>query len=355
MKSDGQSGRRERRDTRLRFEQWARNPRCHANTLSAVHGIPMTEVAKAEGIPPTMGQSPFALARGLNFERVLFRNAGQSLRDALVRAGIVADETRGFLDFRLRINGGQIGTLEHALNETAELLNDLANARGGEGRRPAIVGGATVRLPGKVMLPEAILIIDVLAIRYESNPFTVTVGEIKTYPDRGGFTDPSDLASARAQAGVYVHGLRTVLAELGISDKLVISDKGFLVLSRPGSNQPSVRSGEDLRFQAWRAERGFNQLEEAARSLPPPGDKDPVASIRNAKTAYCQECISFCDRASLCFERAVESGDSVFLGEDVSQFLGAIPLTRALELLDGAKPLDSTEQDLVRRLGAIPE
>jgi hypothetical protein len=57
-----------RRDTRLRFEQWARNPACEANTLSAVHGIPMVEVAKAEGSQITMGQSPFALARGQTFD-----------------------------------------------------------------------------------------------------------------------------------------------------------------------------------------------------------------------------------------------------------------------------------------------
>src|SRR5262249_28103589 len=195
------------------------------------------------------------------------------------------------------------------------------------------------------------LIMDVLAVRYDREPVTLMVGEIKSYPDRGGYTNPAELATARAQAGVYVHGLRTALIELGISEKLLVSDQGFLVLSRPGSNQPSVRVGEDLRFQAWRADRGFKQLEEAARGLPPPGDKDPVAAIQNAKTAYSQDCISFCERVPLCFERAMKSGDPVFLGEDVSRFLGSIALDRALALLDGAKPRDPAEQDLARRLG----
>jgi len=259
----------------------------------------------------------------------------------------------GFADLRLRINSGPITNLDNALSQTAALLMDIANDRGGERRKPAIIGGATVRLPGQVMIPEAILIVDIVAVRYQTQPVTLTVGEIKTYPDRGGYTDSSDLAAARAQAGVYVHGLRTVIAKLGISEKLVVSEKGFLVLSRPGSNQPSVRAGEDLRFQAWRAERGFKQLEQAAQNLPPPGDKDPIAAIRNAATAYSQECISFCDRVAGCFERLVKSEDPVFLGEDVRRFLGAVPLNRALALLDGAKPRDSTEEDLARRLGAI--
>src|SRR5215468_134375 len=146
MKSDGHSDRPEHRDTRLRFEHWARNPRCHANTLSAVHGISMSEVAKVEGITPTIGQSPFALTRGRNFERVLFRNAGQRLREALLRTGVLPDGAQGFSDLRFRVNGGPMHTLDEALKETVELLKDIAYGRGGERRKPAIIGGATVRL-----------------------------------------------------------------------------------------------------------------------------------------------------------------------------------------------------------------
>src|SRR4051812_2567596 len=63
-----------RRDTRRRFEQWARNPHCQANALSAVHNVAMADVAKHEGHKPTMGQSPFAIQRGQTFERSLFRD-----------------------------------------------------------------------------------------------------------------------------------------------------------------------------------------------------------------------------------------------------------------------------------------
>ena len=49
----------------------------------------------------------------------------------------------------------------------------------------------------------------------------------------------------------------------------------------------------------------------------------------------------------------MKSEDPIFLGEDVRRFLGAVPLNRALALLDGAKPRDSAEKDLARRLGLI--
>jgi hypothetical protein len=53
-----------RRDTRRRFEQWAKNPLCDANAISAVLGVAMGEVVEAEGGKRTAGQSPFALANG---------------------------------------------------------------------------------------------------------------------------------------------------------------------------------------------------------------------------------------------------------------------------------------------------
>ena len=80
----------------------------------------------------------------------------------------------------------------------------------------ALVASATVRLPRLIMLPETILVADVVAVTYEKRTPLLAVGEIKTYPDRGGHTDGGELAQARAQAGVYVHGLRTAINELGL-------------------------------------------------------------------------------------------------------------------------------------------
>src|SRR3990170_3023674 len=95
----------ERRDTRLRLEQWARNPLCEANAISAVHGVPMAEVAKREGTRPTMGQSPFAIARGQTFERSLFRDGARRIREALVKAGVLPQTAQGFRDFRQQSSG----------------------------------------------------------------------------------------------------------------------------------------------------------------------------------------------------------------------------------------------------------
>jgi hypothetical protein len=340
------------RDTRRRFEQWARNPVCEANTISAVYGIPMAEVAKREGLRPTMGQSPFAIARGQTFERGLFRDAAAELREELERAEVLPVGSSGFVDFRMRVTGGPMADLDRGREATLALLRRIGGPD--ERDRPSIIASATLLIPSGVMLPEALLVIDVLAVRYAKERVTLTVGEIKTYPDRGGHTDTEELASARAQAGVYVHALRMVIDELGLGARISVEDQGFLVLSRPGFNRPSVRPREELKYQAWRAVRGFAQLENAAELLAPLGDaafgEKGIEAVRDADKSYFETCVGFCDLAPKCFARSLESNDPVILGEEVARFLGDIPLDRALELMNGKRPKNEAEEDLGRRL-----
>lgn len=350
-----------RRNTRMRFEQWAKNPTCEANTISAVRNVRMADVATAEGLIPSFGQSPFAIARGDQFERSLFYREGASILEALVGKEVLPVGAKGLLDLRLRINGGtSIKSLDDALDGTRRLLAEIAAATTSKRRRklPAVVAGPALRIPRGVMLPEAVLIIDVLAIRTDGDLPEVIVGEVKTYPDRGGHTSASELAVARAQAGIYVHALDVVCEELGITNDLVVRRDGFLVLSKPGSNRPSVRPSEDLQFQAERARRGFELLEAAAVALPPDlwavtDDAPPDAlidAVTSASTAYGETCLSFCDRAPTCHKAALDAGDAVILGEDVRRYVGDVDLARVLALLNGDPPADDAERDLLRRI-----
>lgn len=337
-------------DTRRRFEQWVHNPLCRANTLSAVHGIEMRAVTKFEGGIVTMGQSPFALARGRQFERTLFKNDAAALLGELVRQGVLPAGASGFADYRLRLNGGRARTLPDALAMTAEALRAAARQ---PKRAPAVIAGATVTIPGGIMLPEATLVLDVLAIRSDAVRPHLFVGEIKTYPDRAGYTDAAELATARAQAGIYVHGLELVLQGLGLAGAFEVQRRGFLVLSRPGSNQPSVRADEDLQYQAERAKKGFDLLRAAAAGvdpLPDPEGESGFRAVIEAETAYDETCLSFCDRAAVCRQKELAAGNGAVLGRDVARFLGLIPLPRAVELIDGAKPRNDAERDLTRRI-----
>jgi hypothetical protein len=312
----------------------------------------MAEVVKSEGGQPSFGQSPFAIARGQTFERSLYRSEGRAMYQALKVSGVVPQSASGLVDLRLRINGGTLPSLDKALAETANTLREAVRTKH---HGPWLVAGATVRVPGGVMLPEAILVLDALVIDRGDVPVTLVVGEIKTYPDRGGYTDVKELATARAQCGVYVHGLQLVIAELGLTEEVKVSLKGFLVLTRPGFNRASVRAGEDLRYQAERARRGFALLRDAAEGLPKGSGRAGIPEIRGAEINYCEACVSFCDRVAVCRAKALAVGDGAILGDDVARFLGTIPLQRALALMEGAAAETPAEQDLKRRISDIDE
>jgi hypothetical protein len=349
-----------RRNTRMRLEQWAHNPTCEANTISAVRNVRMADVAKARGIPATFGQSPFAIARGEQFERWLFYNGAERLIAELIKEQVLPEGATGFIDLRIRVNGGtRLSLLDDSIEQTRELIEKISvGSKAKRSTLPVLAAGATVRIPKGILLPEAILIIDALAIRLDGDRPKLIVGEIKTYPDRGGHTDSSDLASARAQAGIYVHGLDLVVDEMRLNDQIDVSRYGFLTLTRPGSNQPSVRANEELRYQAERAKRGFELLERAAAALGPDlwaiDATDPphslVDAIYDAEINYCEACVSFCDLAPRCFDLARKNGDPAILGESVRRFLGSINLPRAIALLDGEKPRNDAERDFCRRL-----
>lgn len=341
------------RDTRLRFEQWAKNPECRANAISAVHNVPMSKVVEREGAKPTFGQSPFAIARGLTFERSLFKDDAAALHEELVRVRALPSSRGGFRDFRLRMNSGPEHDLDSALASTVRFLQDAARSKRPEDL-PSILAGAVVRVPGGLMLPEAILVIDVLLVTVVGGRVVLVVGEVKTYPYRGGYTDASELATARAQAGVYVHGLRCIIEELGLQDELSVADHGCLVLTRPGSNRPVALVGEELRFQAERAKRGFELLRGIAREFG--GSTAPavvIPRILESETSYREACLSFCDRAPVCHAAALKARHAAILGDDMTRFLGTVPLERALELLAGAPARDEVEKDLVARIQAI--
>ena len=343
-----------RRDTRRRFEQWVKHPGCEANLVSAVHNVKMGAVARRENPDaPKSGQSVFALARGRQFEAGLVAEHGRRLLGALAAKELFNRIDPHFLDFRMSVNGGPLADIDDAIDHTEKFLQVVARDRDFEG----VVSSATVRIPKGVMLPEATLIIDVIAVTMNDGRPVISVGEIKTYPDRGGHTSRTDLAQARAQMGLYVHALRMVLEQLSISDRVGVSDSGFLVLTHPGSNAPSVRVGEDLRYQAERARRGFELMESSARRLPDlvgdddgEGPTDLFDLVLGAPTSFCDACLSFCERADSCYSKALAAGDGAVLGDEVAHFLNGLSLHRADELMSGSPPANEVEHDFLRRI-----
>lgn len=346
------------RDTRRRFEQWARNPECQANVISAVAGIEMAKVAEAEGLTPTMGQSPFAIARGQVFERELLKDDAARLIEALIEGEVLTDGASGLIDLRTRINSGPLPNMDVAHEETLAVLAHMAES-GVEGLKqsvPAVVASATLKITGQpVMLPDGILAIDALIVRADEagERIELLVAEVKSYPYRAGSTDTTELSTSRAQAGLYRYALNLAVDELGLEDRISVAASGLLILTRHGSNRPQVLATEDLTHQSERAKAGFKRLRDAAKTLEEfnVGDEpEAITRVEDADVSYRADCISFCDRADYCREKAERCGDGNVLGTDVARFLAGVDLNRAIALIDGAEPENDVERDLLSRI-----
>lgn len=338
----------DKRNTRARFEQWVKNPKCEANALSAVLNVKMSDVAKNLGYNPEFGQSPFAITRGLQFEGWLFKDQAMVLHESLVKTGMLKDEEAGLLDLRLTMNGGgKLKSIDEAIQKSSAFIKSISNNP--EKKFDSIVAGLAVRIPKGIMLPEATLIIDVSLITKSDIGVVIRVGEIKVFPDRGGHTDPSEISTARAQAGVYQHALTLAVEALQLRNPPIVSTTGFLVFTWPGSNSPVIRPNEDLSFQALRAKEGFEKLDTIALGLvnrKPEKVTDQLEWVAHSRTEYQESCWGFCDLASRCQDLAIAEDRAIILGRDAARMLGTVTVTRAIELLDGAKPSNDFEESL---------
>ena len=346
-------------NTRVRFEQWAKNPTCEANTISAVLDVAMGQVAEKLGYENKKELPPFAIARGNQFEHYLFENEGERIVAGMRREKLISeDEMVEFFDYRFKGNvQGLSKSAERSKELSEKLLADLVSGKASKTTK--VISGLTLKLAKGVMLPEAKLYLDCLLIQWGSeldNPrWKLKVGEVKIFPDRGGYTDPNQISSARAQAGVYKHALDDWTAERKVTKSFEINDFGFLVFTWPGSTFPVIRPNEDLRSQANRAKEGFARMDVIGTRViaDNPENYDPKQYadwVAHSKTNFREACWSFCDLAPRCQDEALAQGRPVFLGTDPARLLGTVTMSRAVELLNLAKPETPFEETLQAQL-----
>jgi hypothetical protein len=299
-------------------------------------------------------QSDLTFARGNLFEKSVLANDAARLVRELKRLDIVGEtEQVHYTDLRTSFSEDDVKQLDEAVEVTERWLSKIHTLQKGK----HLVSGVVLRIPRGVLLPEATLKLDVTYIDNSGQKAQIVVGEIKSYADRGGFTPPSSLASARAQAGVYIHAFQLVVDVLNLNDYCEIKTSGFLVLASPGTNFPSLRWDENLEWQAERARRGFILLEGSAAEMEGrfAFDEDLPAEelldlVLHAETDYKDACISFCERAPTCHDLSLLRDDGAFLGDDAKRFLNGVKLSRAEAIINGSPPTTDAEADLKRRL-----
>lgn len=306
----------------------AANPGCSRRAILDGAGVDKARLAGALGAPSGFGQSQFALTRGNAFE-----------------ARVKAD------------GGAELLRLAHArLDPGAEppataAVPDLS-AHGPEGRtaRTALALREATRAGGWTLLDHPMLALDVAGSLAFLEPDAVVVHpdgswsvvEIKSFPMVDGAADPAKVGAAARQAAVYVLALEEVAKRLGAEPQghapegaavPRVRHQVLLVCPKDFSNLPAG-SAVDVRKQRAVTARQLARLtrvEEIADALPEGTCFAPdrpaeelTAAVEAVPATYAPECLSACELAFHCRERARAAGAVTRLGRPLRAELGGL-------------------------------
>ncbi|MEU7052859.1 hypothetical protein AB0A67_31735 [Streptomyces eurythermus] len=326
----------------------AANPGCARRAILDGAGVDKARLATALGAPSGFGQSQFALTRGNAFE-----------------ARVKAD------------GGAELLRLVHArLDPGAEPPADAAvpdlTAHGPEGRtaRTALALREATRAGGWTLLDHPMLALDVAGSLAFLEPDAVVVHpdggwsvvEIKSFPMVDGAADPAKAGAAARQAAVYVLALEQVAARLDPVPE--VRHQVLLVCPKDFSNLPAG-SAVDIRKQRAVTARQLARLtriEEIADTLPEGTCFAPdrpaeelTAAVEAVPAAYAPECLSACELAFHCRERARAAGAVTRLGRPLRAELGG--LATVAEVLSAARGVSGDPADpavaALRRAAAL--
>ncbi|QGZ49091.1 MULTISPECIES: hypothetical protein [Streptomyces] len=320
----------------------AANPGCRRRALLDGAGVDKTALASKLGSPAAFGQSQFAFMRGNAFEAKVKADGGRELLRLL---GIAEPGTVRVPELAAAGPEGRVARTALALREATEagtwalLDHPLLSLE---------VAGSPAHLE-----PDAVVV-------HPDGRWTVV--EIKSFPMIDGAADASKVGAAARQSAVYVLALERVAA---LTRGAEVAHSVLLVCPKDFSNLPTA-SVVDVRKQLSVTRRQLARLtriEEIAAALPDGvtfdvegcSARELEAAVESVPHAYAPECLSACELAFHCRERARGAGAVEALGRSVRGELGG--LTTVGDVLAAARgeegDADDPTVEALRRAAAL--
>lgn len=338
------------------IERVARNPECLRLRAVTIAGItPATAAHKIFGLPDREGQSPFALTIGQRFERRLLDNGAAHLFTLYRDRGLLSVNDAKIAPIDEFAPGSSLRARRQRESETLRLIE--AKLRGDR------------LAPNLILKPR--LSVSLVGVRHPIEPdFLVAsdvdpfyrVGELKSYPDRDGKTEPADVRGACRQAAVGVVGIRQALERLGAPNPSENAPATCdLILRVTGLFMPTLRqmaiAGEVDSINRAIAEAPTN-LDELEAMLPAGATLDDPVTLAAVPNNYRPSCKEHCALWGHCRAEALSSSQPVVLGDLAAEQLApAGSVERALDLLNGTgqPPRNAGEAALAEQLRAAEQ
>jgi hypothetical protein len=323
---------------------------CNVAALAFAASVDMDKLLVGTPFQAQFGQSPFALARGNQFERSI-RQDGYARALELLRTKMGFDVTDArIINLRDSFPRNRQGMVLRA-SETRSLIGQILR---GDRHAPNLIDGAVLKaqVGGETAFFEA----DALAARFAG---PIHGGEVKSFPVVDGRAEPDKLGAALDQISIYILLTQQLVAELGGDPDLAVSMTAMLIAPRNVGLTPSL----EIQNVASRVRRVASLLDRtipvgelaaglpggifgqiADRAVAPSRRLDVLDSVvERVGTKLTSGCLSSCGAARYCRARAVAAGSPAIGGEQVVRLLpGITSLPRAAELAAGA-PAGATE------------
>ena len=342
-------------------------------------GVDKRKLAERIGFPARYGQSPFAITRGLAFEKQVKAERCAAILE-LLRAeplGFSVPEHE-YVDLGVEPDAGSAGaavTVDRATRyqRTRDLFARVVAGEALLADHPLLrldVGGRTAYVE-----PDVVALSARPAGASAGSPARLYVAEVKSFSVIDGQADPAKVGAAATQAAVYVLALRRLFTELG-EDPGIVADDVILICPKDFANQPSAHV-LDVRRQIAAVERQLARLPRIGALIadldpaadfdlavdPPAAQGEPGREHRSAaelaksltmiEARYAPECVTNCEMAFHCRAESRASGAADALGRSVRDALGGIEsIEDALAIADGGSGAGAEQPEAARLLRA---
>ncbi len=326
---------------------YAQHVNCNLATLGFAGGVNFDRLLARTRFQMQYGQSPFAIARGLAFEKRLRANDYAAARDLF--GALPGFPRNGALVVNLREGFPKDGTaMPRRAAATLKLLEQIIR---GEPTAPHLIDGAVLSatISGRTAFFEA----DALAAWAAS---VIHAAEVKSFPKVDERVDPEKLGAALDQVAIYILLTRDAVLRLGGDPERLVSDGALLVTPKNVGLTPTLSE--------QRVTRRIERNKKLLASIPDPADVlasvprglsfGPVADTKadervrldvlndladRVGTCYQPSCLTTCGNAKFCRERAFRAGSAILAGTAAVRLLPEVAsLDRAEELARGASP-----------------
>lgn len=331
------------------IESVARNTACTRLRAIVITGLTPSEVIQKVFHEQGDAMSPFAMTLSQAFERRLLGNGGSSLLTAYREKGLLTPTEVKITSVGDMAPGDSAVARTRRVSETLRLL-DLKHAD--DPRAPNLILSPRLQLEIAGVSHSIELAYFVAS---DADP-TYRVGVIKSFADRGGKTDKTDIRAACREAVVGTLALRQHIARRGGDPEMAL-DKVDLVLRAPGSFNPrlfaQMRAESELASVIRALSTAPADLDEVERLLPAGGTLADPAMIERLPNNYRSACKEHCALWERCRAHALMTGQPIVLGDLAAEQLAAAgSISRALDLWNGRgrPPENEAEATLMEAL-----